>query len=101
MGGFVTFPFIHRANSPEEATFLTDREKAYVKACLAKDAGYTRTAGETTRLNLKEWKAVFVDWQTYSWTFQYVSLSKPATLKENVADMLSWHSSALALHCFL
>lgn len=72
LGGFITFPFIHKANSPEEATFLTDREKAFVKACLAKDAGYTRTAGETTRLNFKEWKAVFVDWQTYSWTFQYV-----------------------------
>lgn len=73
LGGLITFPFIHKANSPEEATFLTDREKAYVKACMAKDAGYSRTTGETTRLNFKEWKAVFVDWQTYSWTFQYVS----------------------------
>lgn len=71
-GSFITFPFIHRANSPEEATFLTEREKAYVKACLAQDAGYQQTSGEATKLNVKEWKAVFQDWQTYSWTVQYV-----------------------------
>jgi hypothetical protein len=95
LGGFITFPFIHKANSPEEATFLTDREKAYVKACLAKDAGYSITAGETTKLNFKEWKSVFVDWQTYSWIFQYV---RPSYTNHFDARLTWIHYIVLLVH---
>lgn len=62
-------------NFPEEATWLRDDEKAYIKARLQEDQG--RSAAER-QITTKDVRNVFRDWKIFAGGFMYFGLIVPA-----------------------